>query len=54
LVQAVHTQRRLMPILCMTAYEGASQKECVNVENSPSALIDAIKLAVRASLGMPN
>jgi CheY-like chemotaxis protein len=53
LIQAIHTQRRLMPVLCITAYDGAAQKECVNVENSPYALIDAVKLAARASLGMP-
>lgn len=48
LINAVRQQRRLMPILCITASDGAGQKECVNVENSPHALIDAIRLTAQS------
>jgi DNA-binding response OmpR family regulator len=51
LIKAVRERRRLMPVLCITAYDGGAQKECVNVENSPYALIDAVRLAAHASLG---
>lgn len=49
LIRAVHTLRRLLPTLCINAYDGAAQKECINVENSPVSLIEAIRVAARAA-----
>jgi|1185.fasta_scaffold01206_3 CheY-like chemotaxis protein len=53
LIYAVRKQRKLMPVLCITAYDGGAQGKCVNVENSPHALIDAVHLAAQASMGTP-
>ena len=50
LINAVREARRLMPVLCITTSDGSAQKECVNVENSPQALIDAVWLAAQPSL----
>ena len=49
LINAIREQRRLMPVLCITACDGSAQRECVNVENSPQAMIDAVRLAAQAS-----
>lgn len=45
LIIAFRKHRRLIPILCITAYDGAGHNECIRVENSPITLLDAIKSA---------
>lgn len=46
LIGGFYEGQSLIPILCITAYDGARQKECINVENSPVPLLEAIDLAV--------
>jgi hypothetical protein len=48
LVSAVRRTRKLMPILCIrTRQHDVMPSDCVSVENSPVAILDAMRDAVR-------
>jgi hypothetical protein len=47
LVTAVRKTRKLMPILCMRTHQfGFAPPTCVSVENSPTAILHALKDAI--------
>jgi hypothetical protein len=49
LVRAIRMTRKLIPILCVRSNQcDVIPSSCVSVENSPVAMVDAVKAAVRA------
>jgi hypothetical protein len=49
LVQALRVTRKLMPILCIRSNQyDVMPSSCVAIENSPVAMVDAVRTSVRA------
>jgi DNA-binding response OmpR family regulator len=42
LIAAAHARQTLLPVICLIAREGDSVADCINVENTPAALLDSI------------
>ena len=52
LISQVHQKRRLLPVLCIGNQAYVSSTDgCVGIENTPAALLDAVKLAAQPSVG---
>jgi CheY-like chemotaxis protein len=49
LIVMAHAARKLLPVLCLIAREWDGFEDCVNVENSPAALLSALA----AATGLP-
>jgi DNA-binding response OmpR family regulator len=48
LISQVHEKRRLLPVLCIGNQAYVSRTDgCVGIENTPAALLDAVKLAAQ-------
>jgi len=45
LVSEVREKQRSVPVICLTAREGESYAGCINVANSPDALLEAVRSA---------
>ena len=49
LVRAVRNTRKLMPIFCIRTHQyDPSPNNCISVDNSPVAILDSVREAVRA------
>ena len=45
LVIEIRKKQKRLPVICLTAREGESYADCINVTNSPGALLEAVRLA---------
>jgi len=52
LISQVHRKRRMLPVVCIGNYAYVSTADgCVGIENTPDALLDAVKLAAEQRRG---